>query len=141
MGPYSWIVNYSHLTKSNVDLAYCRYSWHHLNANARSVEQSSYHMTLVIKYVNIIFHDCVCVFIMWIKVWVFHPHNVDKNGDLVVMLMHGLHFILDFKAIVLCKIYHRNYSIIYKILKGRLEHWILQSCQKITVGKELKFGL
>jgi hypothetical protein len=96
-----------------------------------SVEQSSYHMTLVIKYVEIIFHDRVYIFIMWIKVWVFHPRNVDKNGDLVAMLMHGLHFILNFKDIVLCKIYHKNNSIIYKILKAKLEHCILESCHKI----------
>jgi len=141
MGPYSWIVNYSHLPNSNVDLAYCHYSRHHHSVNVRSVEQSSYHMTLVIKYVEIIFHDRVYIFIMWIKVWVFHPRNVDKNGDLVAMLMHGLHFILNFKAIVLCKIYHKNNFFIYKILKARLEHCILESCHKIMVGKVLKFGL
>jgi hypothetical protein len=98
-------------------------------------------MTLVIIYVEILFRDRVSAFIMWIMVWVFHPHNVDKNGDLVTMLVHGLHFIMDLKAIVLCKIYHRNYSIIYKSLKAILEHCILPSCHKITAGKEFKFGL
>jgi hypothetical protein len=98
-------------------------------------------MTLVIIYVELIIHDDVSAFIMWIKVWVFHSRNVDKNGDLVAMPVHRLHFILNFKAIVLCKIYHKNYSIIYKILKARLEHYILPFCHKIMVGKELKFGL
>jgi hypothetical protein len=98
-------------------------------------------MTLVTRYVKIIFHDHVSTFIMWIMVLVFQARNVDKNGDLVAMPMHGLHFILDLKVIFFCKIYHKNYSMIYKILKARLEHYILPSCHKIMVGKELKFWL
>ncbi len=98
-------------------------------------------MTLVTIYVKIIFHDHVSTFIMRIMVLVFHPYNVDKNGDLVAMPMHGLHFILDLIIIGFCKIYHKNFSIIYKILKAKLEHCILPSCHKNMVGKELKFQL
>ncbi len=61
-------------------------------------------VTLVIRYVEIIFHESFIAFIM--KVRVPNPGNMDKNGHLIVMSVHGLHFILDFKAIVFCKIYH-----------------------------------
>jgi hypothetical protein len=141
MGSYSWIVNCSHLTKSNVDLTYCHSIHNIIQVQTQAMLNKVAIMTLVIRYVKIIFHDHVNALIMWIKVWVFHRCNVDKNGDLVVMLVHGLHFFLNIKVIVFCKIYHRNYSIIYKILKARLEHCILPSCHKIMVGKVLKFGL
>jgi hypothetical protein len=78
---------------------------------------------------------------MKVKVWVPNPSNVDKNGHLVDMLVHGLHFILNLKAIVFYKINYWNYNVIREILKAKLEHLVLPSSNKVVVGKELEFGL
>jgi hypothetical protein len=41
---------------------------------------------------------------MRVKVWVPNLSNVDKNGHLVVMPVHGLDFILNLKVVVFCEI-------------------------------------
>jgi hypothetical protein len=61
-------------------------------------------MIFIIKNVKIILHVGLSGFIMRVRVWIPNPSNVDKNGHLVVMLMHGLHFILNLKVVVFCKI-------------------------------------
>jgi hypothetical protein len=77
---------------------------------------------------------------MGINVQVPHPWNVDKDYDLVIMPMHGLNFILNFKGLVFCKIDYSNYCVIWEILQIRLEHLFLPPCKKIVACKKLKFG-
>jgi len=73
-------------------------------------------MTLVIKNVKIIFHEGFGSFIIRIRAWVLDPRNVNPNGHLVTMPMHGLHFVLNFKVVVFCKINYKNHHIIWEIL-------------------------
>ncbi len=61
-------------------------------------------MTFIISIVEIIFHAGLSGLVMKVKVWVPNPSNVDKNGHLVVMLVHGLHFSLNLKAVIFCEI-------------------------------------
>jgi hypothetical protein len=69
-------------------------------------------MALVIKNVKVISHEGFGSFIIRIRAWVPDPRNVNQNGHLVTMPMHGLDFVLNFKVVVLCKINYRNHHII-----------------------------
>ncbi len=46
--------------------------------------------------------------------------NMHQNGNLVSMLVHILHFILNFKIVIFCKINHRNHILVGKDLM----HWL-----------------
>ena len=62
-----------------------------------------------------------------------------KNGNLLWMPIHALNFILNFKAIILNKIYYRDYSVFIKCWEMLLELWILPPSNKIVLYKEFKF--
>ncbi len=61
-------------------------------------------MTFIIKNVVIIFHASSSGLVMRVKVWVLNASNVDKNGHLVAMPVHRLHFILNLKVVVFYEI-------------------------------------
>lgn len=69
-------------------------------------------MAFVIKNVKVVFHEGFGSFIIKIKAWVPDPRNVNQNGHLITMLVHGLHFVLNLKAIVFYKINYKNHHII-----------------------------
>ncbi len=63
-------------------------------------------VALIIIDVKIVFHEGINGLIMRIRVWVPNARNMDKNGHLVTMPVHGLHFILNFKVIIIYKLYY-----------------------------------
>jgi hypothetical protein len=69
-------------------------------------------MALAIKNVKVLSHEGFGIFIIKIRAWVHDPKNVNQNGHSVTMPMHGLHFVLNFKVIVFCKINYKNHHII-----------------------------
>lgn len=98
-------------------------------------------MTLVIWNIKMIFHQRLKIRVMRIRIWVSHPTNVHKNGDLITMLVHTLHFILDFKTIISSKINYWDHYVNYKVLKTGFELNILPSGHKIMANKVLKLRL
>ncbi len=55
-------------------------------------------MALAIKNVKVVFHEGFGSFIIRIRAWLHDPKNVNQNGHLVIMPMHGLHFVLKFQS-------------------------------------------
>ncbi len=93
----------THLTKSNVVLAKIHYLPCLTHGGTNNAKQKHCHDFCHLKYIN----DILSMFkirVMRIRIWVLHLTNVHKNGDLIIMPMHILHLILDFKTIILKKI-------------------------------------
>jgi hypothetical protein len=63
-------------------------------------------MLLVIRYVEMVFIEYPGVLVIWVHLRVMSKGYVYQNTDLVTMLVHGLHLVLNLKGIILCEIYH-----------------------------------
>jgi hypothetical protein len=84
-------------------------------------------MIFVIQYVKVgLLHDRFS----------FLPHyNVDKDGDGCVEIVHTLHFVLNSKTVILCKINMRHKHFLGHVLHHDLALFILPSCSEV-VGDE-----
>jgi hypothetical protein len=98
-------------------------------------------MALAIKNVKVVSHEGFGSFIIRIKAWFHDPKNVNQNGHLVTMPMHGLHFVLNFKAIVFAKSTTKTTTSSEKFSKQDLDILSCHLATKVVMHKELEFGL
>ncbi len=62
--------------------------------------------------------------------------NVHQNINLVTMLVHALHFILNFKSVVLSKVNNKHH---YVGKERSFEILVFPMCNKVVFNKMLQF--
>jgi hypothetical protein len=83
-------------------------SWHPVLMHHKTMLHEHSLMFLIIWDIKVCFLDDFFIIIPLSNSLVYTKCDVNQNGNLKWMLMHGLNFSLHFKIIIICKIYMRQ---------------------------------
>jgi hypothetical protein len=97
-------------------------------------------MGFIIRYVEVVLHNNAWILIIWVRIWIFHPWDMHKYCAIIIVPMHRLNLILDFKTIILGKVNYRDHSVIWEWLKAIFELLIFPLGNKVVPYKVLQLG-